>query len=95
MIEVNQTAGGDPLRFDVLVTTGRSTSRHEVTMSGADHERLSSGRSSPTAVIIAAFRFLLDREAKESILRRFDVSVIGSYFPEFERDLPSYLDPGR
>jgi 2-polyprenyl-6-methoxyphenol hydroxylase-like FAD-dependent oxidoreductase len=33
----------------------------------------------------------LDREPKESILRRFDVTVISRYFPEFERELPHYL----
>ena len=95
MIEVKQTADGDPLRFDVVVTTGGSTSRHEVTMSRADYERFSGGRRSPEAVIAAAFRFLLDREPKESILERFDVDVIGTYFPEFDRDLSSYLDPAR
>jgi hypothetical protein len=39
----------------------------------------------------AAFRFLLDREPKESILGRFEVTVISRYFPEFERELPRYL----
>jgi hypothetical protein len=34
---------------------------------------------------------LLDREPKESILRRFDVTVISRYFPEFEQELPHYL----
>jgi hypothetical protein len=34
---------------------------------------------------------LLDREPKEAILSRFDVSVISRYFPEFERELPRYL----
>ena len=43
--------------------------------------------------IEAAFRFLLDREPKESILGRFDVMVIKRYFPEFERELPRYLAP--
>jgi hypothetical protein len=38
-----------------------------------------------------AFRFLLDREPKESILGRFDVTAISRYFPEFERELPHYL----
>ncbi len=37
------------------------------------------------------FGFLLDREPKESILGRFDVTVIARYFPEFERELPNYL----
>jgi hypothetical protein len=39
----------------------------------------------------AAFRFLLDREPKESILRRFNVTAISRYFPEFEREMPRYL----
>jgi hypothetical protein len=49
------------------------------------------GMHTPERLIEAAFRFLLDREPKESILRRFDVSVIARYFPEFERELPRYL----
>ena len=39
----------------------------------------------------AAFRFLLDREPKESILRTFDLSVINSYFPEFKKTIQEYL----
>jgi hypothetical protein len=54
-------------------------------------ERLTRGGHSPERCIEAAFRFLLDREPKEAILRRFDVTVISSYFPEFERELPHYL----
>lgn len=42
----------------------------------------------------AAFRFLLDREPASSILGRFDVTVIGRYFPEFEAELPGYLPAG-
>jgi hypothetical protein len=34
---------------------------------------------------------LLDREPKESILRRFDVTEISRYFPEVEREMPRYL----
>jgi hypothetical protein len=34
---------------------------------------------------------LLDREPKESILRRFDVTAISRYFPEFGREMPRYL----
>jgi hypothetical protein len=36
-------------------------------------------------------RFLLDRKPKESVLSRFDLTVISRYFPEFERELPRYL----
>ena len=49
------------------------------------------GTQTPEHCIEAAFQFLLDREPKESILRRFDIAVISRYFPEFERELPGYL----
>jgi len=49
------------------------------------------GTHLPERCIEAAFRFLLDREPKESILRRFDITVISRYFTEFERALPCYL----
>jgi hypothetical protein len=56
-------------------------------------ERLTGGKRTPEECIQAAFSFLLDREAKESILQRFDVTVISRYFPEFERELPRYFSP--
>lgn len=91
MIEVHQTAEGDPLGFDVRVEDGRGASSHAVTMSRAQHERLAGGHP-PEAIIEAVFRFLLDREPKESILGRFDVSVVARYFPEFEEKIGGYLD---
>ena len=91
VIEVTRGAGADPLHFAVVVREGPSESRHQVTMAAADCARLAGGHA-PEAVIEAAFRFLLDRESKESILARFDVSVIARYFPEFERALQSYLE---
>jgi hypothetical protein len=44
------------------------------------------GTQTPERCIEAAFQFLLDREPHESILRRFDITVISHYFPEFERE---------
>jgi hypothetical protein len=90
-IEVKRKHGTQPLQFEVVVTEGRSQSRHQVTMAEALCDRLAAGKHTPEACIEASFRFLLDREAKESILARFDVGVIARYFPEFERELPRYL----
>lgn len=75
--------GDDPMRFAVSVEDGGSSTHHEVTLSRGDLERLGSGRE-PGAFVRACFAFLLEREPKESILRSFDVSVIGRYFTEFE-----------
>lgn len=90
MIEVRQTGHGEPLEFDVRVTAGGGESRHHVTMRGATARQLG-GDHSPEQCVEAAFRFLLDREPKESIMGRFDVTVIAQYFPEFEAELPAYL----
>lgn len=91
MIEVRRTGEGDSLEFEVVVREGRGETRHHVTMSQETCERLTAGKHTPERCLEAAFRFLLDREPKESILSRFDVLVISRYFPEFERELPRYL----
>jgi hypothetical protein len=91
MIEVTRIDDGDPLAFEILVREGKGETRHRVTMARATCERLGGGRFTPEQCLEAAFRFLLDREPKETILGRFDVMVIARYFPEFERELPSYL----
>ncbi len=76
-----------PSHFEVTVREGDEATVHDVTLSGADHERLGAGYASPEDFIRACFEFLLAREPKESILRSFDVSTIGRYFPEFERTI--------
>ena len=91
MIQVRLTAERDPFTFDVVVSEGKDETRHHVTMSQEMCERLTAGKHTPEHCLEAAFRFLLDREPKESILTRFDVTVIARYFPEFERELPRYL----
>ncbi len=83
-----------PGAYEVTVTEGGGATRHNVTLSDATLQRFTAGRYSAARFLEAAFRFLLDREPKESILRSFDVSVIPRYFPEFERTLPDYLGGG-
>ena len=91
MIEVTRKTATDPLAFEVVIREGSGESRHHVTMTRLMCDRLAGSARTPESCVEAAFRFLLDREPKESILARFDVSVISRYFPEFERELPRYL----
>jgi hypothetical protein len=91
MIEVRRTGEGDPLRFEVTVRETGGETRHHVTMTQDACLRLCAGKHTPERCVEAAFRFLLDREPKESILARFDVTAISRYFSEFERELPGYL----
>ncbi|MBX3497532.1 MAG: hypothetical protein KF769_14950 [Parvibaculum sp.] len=92
MIDVTQTDGGAAMTFRVVVRVEEESTHHEVTMTRAVFEKLTGGAHTPEECIDAAFRFLLDREPKESILGRFDVTVISRYFPEFEQELAGYLD---
>jgi hypothetical protein len=73
-------------RFAVRVEEDGSSTDHDVSVSQNDLVRLAAGRT-PDAFVRDCFAFLLAREPKESILGSFDVSVIGRYFPEFEREI--------
>lgn len=89
-ITVVRIEGDDPTIFDVTVREDAGETRHRVTFAQQDVARLAGG-ATPEATLAAAFRFLLDREPKESILSRFDLRVISRYFPDFEARLPEYL----
>lgn len=90
-ISVIQTAGPQPMQFTVTVSTEGSQTEHIATLSQPHFDRLTKGMCSPDRLVEASFAFSLDREAKESILRRFDIAAIEQYFPEFEEQLPRYL----
>ena len=73
--------------FAVTVTEGQTETRHEVTASEDDLNRLGGGYDSPDDFIKACFEFLLAREPKEQILSEFDVTAISRYSPEFESEI--------
>jgi hypothetical protein len=77
----------DKSKFHVRVTESGSESTHDVTVSPRDYTRLTNGKVEPEELVRRSFEFLLEREPKESILTRFDLSVIGRYFPEYEREI--------
>lgn len=88
MIRTRSTGSGEPRQFDVDVQDGGGETHYQVTMSQATFERLSDGKATPEACVHAAFLFLLDREPKDSILRRFDIAVIERYFPNSSPNSP-------
>jgi len=73
--------------FQVRVTEGQSSTSHRVTLKRADSERLAGGTIKPEELIRRSFEFLLENEPKESILARFDLTVIARYFPNFEHEI--------
>ncbi|MBI4486577.1 MAG: hypothetical protein HY655_11255 [Acidobacteria bacterium] len=71
-------------RYVVTVEEGGGSTTHEVIVWPSDVERYAPG-ASPEALVRASFEFLLAREPKEAILRRFELPVIERYFPEYPR----------
>ena len=67
----------------VSVAEGDSSTEHEVTVTNDEVTRYAAGSTDVDALVERSFRFLLAREPKESILRRFGLSDIERYFPEF------------
>ncbi len=91
MIDVSLKNEADPYEFDVVITEANGESRHRVTMSQSTYQKLTGGAATPERSVQAAFEFLLEREPKESNLSSFDVTVISTYFPSFEREFAGYL----
>lgn len=76
--------GGDDYRVEVEDDRGSST--HRVTVTD-EHARTYGAAGAPDALLEESFRFLLEREPKESILSSFDLPVIERYFPEYPEEI--------
>lgn len=86
-IDVSCEPAADGWTCRVTVTEGGTTTRHEVSVATRDLARLAPGSAAPDDLVRRSFEFLLRREAKESILRAFELPVIGRYFPDYERSI--------
>jgi hypothetical protein len=83
MIRVDPSGeAGGRSRVEVHDRDG-SRSEHEVAVSDADWERFGGSFETREDLVEASFRFLLEREPKESILRAFVLRDIARYFPEY------------
>jgi hypothetical protein len=74
----------DGFACDVRVGTDPGATRHEVLVGQDDLARLAPGHYDPEELVTASFAYLLEREPREAILRRFELPVIERYFPGYE-----------
>jgi hypothetical protein len=84
MIEIKKKSGNE---FAVVVEEEGSKTQHIVSLDDDYYYLLTQGKLGKEGLIRKSFQFLLEREPKESILSRFNLKVIRSYFPEFEREI--------
>ena len=75
---------GDEYLIEVREAVG--STRHAVTVDAAALERFGGGVTAER-LLEESFGFLLEREPKEAILRRFEITVIGRYYPEYAGEI--------
>jgi hypothetical protein len=80
----------DKNTFRVTVE-GRTTTTHTVTVSSSYYEKLTGKQVTPEVLVEKSFAFLLERESNTSILRSFELPVIGQYFPEYETTITNIV----
>jgi hypothetical protein len=85
MTEISVTAI-DGNTYQVSVSANSRTT-HEVNVQHAYANKLTGGKTNTADLVKKSFEFLLERESNTSILRRFDLSEIANYFPEYEREI--------
>jgi hypothetical protein len=81
----------DGFACDVVVGTDPEATRHVVTVSQAVLADLAPGHYDPEELVRASFAFMLEREAREAILRRFELQVIERYFPGYTAQMRRQL----
>ncbi len=87
IIDVDCRPVADGWSCRVTVTEHGASTNHDVSVSSEVLARLAPESPDPVDLVRRSFAFLLARERKESILGRFELPLIGRYFPEYERTI--------
>ena len=80
----------DLTTYSVTVVDKIAT-QHEVTVTISYVLSLTASKINTEQLIRNAFEFLLAREPNTSILRHFELSKVGVYFPHFEQEMRNLL----
>ena len=87
MVRVNCRPVPEGWTCDVTIGDDPAATSHRVGVSTDALASLAPGASEPTRLVEASFGFMLEREPRESILRSFELPLIGRYFPEYADEI--------
>ena len=73
-------------RCRVTVGDGLAASEHEVILERETLDDLAPGVS-PDTLVAESFAFLLEREPRDAIMRRFELPIIGRYFGDYPEEI--------
>lgn len=91
-IAVMCDAEADGWRCTVTLGDDPAATEHEVRVDRDALARLAPG-AEPDDLVRESFRFLLAREARTSIMRSFDLPIIGRFFGDFEAEIRRRMTP--
>lgn len=94
MLQVNvskHSEVGGGIVFSVEVKEGGARTEHLVEVTHDYYNFLTEGKIMMEELVQKSFDFLLEREPKESILRKFNLKKISYYFPEYEKSIKNYF----
>jgi hypothetical protein len=79
--------------WDCAVTVGDdpAATMHTVHLDRSTFDELAPPGTTPEELVRASFEFLLEREPREAIMRRFDLPIIGSFFTGYAADVRERL----
>jgi hypothetical protein len=87
-LDVSCRHGTDVWECQVTVGDDPGATRHDVRVEPETQDRLGlSTQDDPASVVEESFRFLLEREPRESILPSFELSAVGRHFPEWQTEI--------
>jgi hypothetical protein len=93
-IDVTCTTATDGWLCNVTIGSDWNESRHSVSMTRADFQRLAASGETPDSLVRRSIQFLLDRESKEAILPSFNLTEISRHYPEFEQEIGRQAEAG-
>lgn len=73
-------------RCIVVVGEDAGATRHEVSVDRQTLEDLAPS-ATPEVLVAESFAFMLEREARESIMRRFELPIIGRFFADYPDEI--------
>ena len=87
MISVNLVA----INVYQVVLEGSEETFHRVTLDPEFHQKLCAGTNTQEWVLIQAFKFLLEHEARSAIAEQFDLAELPQRYPGFVSEMQDRL----
>jgi hypothetical protein len=64
---------------------------YQVKLTDSYYRKLTGGKTAQEDLVKESFKFMLEREGPESIIKEFELPLINDYFPDYEQTVSERL----